>query len=127
MVLFIKIIEANFRSMERDFEEREEGAKCLLLITNTSGEAQEWISRQSTEIQESWARLIGGLTTRFPKVAKVDQSQYTLQRLIHPKQKGRSLEDYFDEVRNIERDLPPGLESQVANQMVAGLDSACPV
>jgi len=72
VVLFIKIIEANFRSMERDFEEREEGAKCLLLITNTSGEAQEWISRQSTKMQESWARLIGGLTTRFPKVAKVD-------------------------------------------------------
>lgn len=41
---------------------------------------------------------------------------------MHLKQKGRSPNKYLDEVRNIERDLPTELESQVVNQLLAGLD-----
>lgn len=84
--------------------------------------AAKWINRQTQVLQESWVRLTGGLKARFPKAAKVDHSQYALQRLLHLKQKGRSLEKYFGKVRNIERDLPTELGLQIVNQMLAGLD-----
>ncbi|KAI9748959.1 MAG: hsp70 nucleotide exchange factor fes1 [Chaenotheca gracillima] len=103
-----------------DGEEREQ-ARIMLLITNTTGEARNYIDNLEDAVSEDWNALTAALITRFGAERNETDKDEAQDALADLKQGSRTLQQYFEEARRIHRLLPQE-DRRIAKNMVRGLN-----
>lgn len=69
-----------------------------------------------------WAKLKPAFITHFPKLVKKDKKKTALTALFALKRKGRSLDDYFTEIREINDGMPKEIAEDITERVIEGLD-----
>ncbi|KAI9748936.1 MAG: hypothetical protein M4579_007070 [Chaenotheca gracillima] len=95
-------------------------AQILMLVTNTTGEARQFINTLDSEVRGNWVKLTDALKERFESKASSLDEDSAYDALANLKQGSRSLKEYFEEARRIRRILPTE-DRRVAKNMVRGL------
>lgn len=101
-------------------------AKAFLLLSNTAGVTSSWILKQPKAIRESFTLLAELLKIRFPVEEPANTQEKAMTAFLGLKQRNRRLKEYFEEAREIQKELYEEMESQVARLLVAGLDNEFP-
>ncbi|KAI9747749.1 MAG: hypothetical protein M4579_007398 [Chaenotheca gracillima] len=119
---FIQTCKFAFMPMAVHYPEPEDKAEAqiLMLITNTTGEARQFINTLDSEVRGSWVKLTQALKERFESKASSLDEDSAYDALANLKQGSRSLKEYFEEARRIRRVLP-NEDRRVAKNMVRGL------
>lgn len=101
---------------------RVDTAKYFFLQGSTSHTALKWLEDQSDELMENWEDLCGAFIKRFPMAPKTSSLPDALAKFYALKQSDRTLKEYFEEARYIQKHLPKELHDQLAEKTIQGLD-----
>ena len=120
---FLRIIELNFLSQTQFTESDLNAVKCLVMNDKCKSVAESWVLKQKKYRQKNWNALKISFLIRFSIQNQIDTMKKTLIHLFKLKQNKRSYEEYFDEVKEIERDLSIELAITISNRLVQNLDN----
>ena len=120
---FLRIIELNFLSQTQFTESNLNAVKCLVINDKCKNVAESWVLKQKKYRQKNWNALKINFLIWFSIQNQIDTIKKTLIRLFKLKQNKRSYKEYFDEIKEIERDLSIELAITISNRLVQSLDN----
>lgn len=98
-------------------------AKCTFMGLKLKGKAARWYLKLDEAVTSSFDRFSAGLLERFPaKDNSGSAMQNAMKSLFELKQKGRTYDALFEEADGIARDLPSGMEAEVASRLIKALE-----